>query len=247
VAINYGLKLITGDYLVWPDSDDWYAADDAIQQMASVLESSDDSVSMVRCQSYRLDEITLKQVGKFCVSEATKGKTDLFTDCLFGLNGFYYGAGNYMAKTGMIDEYIPNKDIYTSKNAGQNWQLMLPLLYNHKCLTIEKFLYNILERELSHSRGQYSTFEQQLQKTGAYENTLLTTIDHLVNMPIVEKQKYQQVIQNKYKKIRFGIGLRFRNLKTIRENYSTGALVGFGINFLKRIFSVIKRIILGNK
>ena len=30
VAINNGLKLIKGDYLVWPDADDFYKADDTI-------------------------------------------------------------------------------------------------------------------------------------------------------------------------------------------------------------------------
>jgi len=213
VAINNGLKMIKGDYLVWPDCDDWYAANDAIQQMVTILDNSDNIVSMVRCQSNLLDENTLKQIGKFCVNEKTKSKTNLFEDCLFAQNGYWHVPGGYMAKTKKIEEIIPNKEIYTDKDAGQNWQLMLPLLYKSECVTIEPFLYNVLVRNDSHSRGQYSTLEQQLQKYDSYEKTLLATIDNIVNMPVAEKEKYQYAIQIKYNEIRFYLFIFYKKYK----------------------------------
>ena len=45
-AINKGLKLIKGKYLLWPDSDDYYAAPNAISKLVSKLEGSDESVSI---------------------------------------------------------------------------------------------------------------------------------------------------------------------------------------------------------
>jgi glycosyltransferase involved in cell wall biosynthesis len=220
VAINRGLKLITGDYLVWPDSDDFYAAYDAIEQMVDIMNQSDDSVSMVRCQSCLLGENTLKQVGRLCINENTKEKTDLFEDCLFILNGYWYVPGGYMAKVKKIDNLIPYREIYTEKDAGQNWQLMLPLLYGNKCLTIEKFLYNVLVRKNSHSRGQYSTLEQILQKYSSYENTLLNTIERIQGMSVAEKEKYYYQISLKYKKERFYLFLKYQKFNKARNIFA---------------------------
>lgn len=202
VAINNGLKVISGDYLVWPDSDDWYATDNAIMKMVETLDNSDDSVSMVRCQYYLLDESSLEKIGTYQANEQTKGRTDLFLDCLFDLNGFWYTPGGYMAKTKKIEECISHKEIYTNKDAGQNWQLMLPLLYNSKCLTIDEFMYNYLVRKDSHSRGQYVTMSQKCQRYIVYENTILNTIDNIVKMADTEKDKYKKQIRLKYRKIR---------------------------------------------
>ena len=246
VAINKGLKLITGDYLIWPDCDDWYAVNDAIQQMVACLNDSDYSVSMVRCQSYVLEENTLKQIGKFCVNKATKGKIDLFEDCLFHSNGFWYGAGNYMAKTSKIEETIPNKEIFTDKYAGQNWQLMLPLLYKNKCLTIEKFLHNILARKDSHSRGQYSTLEQNLKRYDSYEKNLLFTMNNIENMQIAEKEKYQHAIKNIYKEICFILFIshkRYKNAFDIffKSNYFSKKkmVIVFIKKMVKRVFGSV--------
>lgn len=205
VAINRGLKLFQGDYLVWPDSDDFYRTDDAIEQMVTKLEQSDDSVSMVRCQGYYVDEETLKPVGKFQVNEYNRNKVDLFEDCLWVKHGLWFVAGGYMAKSQKIRECIPDKEIYTEKNAGQNWQLMLPLLYQHKCLTIQKYLYNVLVRKDSHSRGQYSTFEQKCAKYQAYENTIGATLRKMVNIPELEKERYLQRLTLHYKEIKFSV------------------------------------------
>lgn len=205
VVVNRGLKLFQGDYLVWPDSDDFYRTDDAIEQMVKVLEQSDDSVSMVRCQGYYLDEETLEPVGKFQVNEYNRNKVDLFEDCLWVQNGFWFVAGGYMVKSEKISKYIPNKTIYTEKNAGQNWQLMLPLLYKHKCLTIQQYLYNVLVRKSSHSRGQYSTFEQKCIKYQAYENAIRVTLQNMINMPELEKEGYLQRLTLYYKEVKFSI------------------------------------------
>jgi glycosyltransferase involved in cell wall biosynthesis len=217
VAINKGLKLFKGEYLVWPDSDDFYAVNDAIEQMVNVLENSDESVSMARCQVNLLNENTLKIIGRYQINDNTKGKRDLFEDCLFSLYGFWYVPGDYIAKTKKIDECIPNREIYTDKNAGQNWQLMLPLLYDNKCLTIEKFLYNVLMRKNSHSRAQYSTLEQLLKKYLSYENTLLHTLDTIVDIPTLKKIQYRQDILIKYKKIRFYLFLKYRKFEEARK------------------------------
>jgi glycosyltransferase involved in cell wall biosynthesis len=205
VAINNGLKMIKGDYLVWPDCDDFYAEKNAIQELVNVLDNSNETVSMVRCQSNILDADTLKTTGQFCVNNHVGEKTDLFEDCLFSQNAYWYVPGDYMAKTKKIDELIPDREIYTEKKAGQNWQLMLPLLHKHQCITIEKFLYNVWGREDSHSRSnQYSA----LERYEFYENTLLDTIDRITTLTVEQKEKYKRLIKKAYRKKRLIIFLR---------------------------------------
>ena len=233
-TINNGLKLITGDYLVWPDIDDWYATNDAIQQMVDILDHSDDDVSMVRCHTYLLDENTFKPIGQYCVNEANKGKTELFEDCIYGINGFWFGAGNYMAKIRKIEELISHKEIFTDRYAGQNWQLMIPLFYKQKCLTIENFLYNILERKASHSRE--ATIEQQLQRYNSYEKTLLFTIGNLANMPIVEKEQHIQATQLRYRTARFELFVFNKQWKEARIVFA-----GFdGASKIRALFNLVK-------
>jgi glycosyltransferase involved in cell wall biosynthesis len=212
-AINNGLKLVKGDYLVWPDSDDFYSSNTAIEQLVEVIDGSDTTVSMVRCLPVYLAEDTLKQVGKICLNKYTKNKTNLFEDCLFCRNGYWFIPGDYMAKIKKIDELIPDREIYTTKHAGQNWQLMLPLLYKHKLLTIEQYLYNIVSKKDSWSRGgQYI-----LEKYSAMENTLLSTIENMITMSGSEKENYKQKIREKYNYTRFSFFLRNRRFKEAKR------------------------------
>ncbi|MCK7634365.1 MULTISPECIES: glycosyltransferase family 2 protein [unclassified Shewanella] len=215
VAINKGLQWMAGDYLAWPDSDDFYAVESAITQLVQVLEASDEQTSMVRCHCTLLDEETLKQVGLFAVNKHNDDKTDLFEDCLFAQNGFWFVPGNYMAKVAHLREVLPSLTIYTEKNAGQNWQLMLPLLYNRKCITIKHNLYSVLVRANSHSRGQYSTYEQVVAKYQAYERTILNVLDGM-KLTQAERQPYIDNIKQKYKVVKLQVMIDFAKSKEAR-------------------------------
>lgn len=212
VAINKGLQWMTGDYIVWPDSDDFYAVASAITELVQILEASDEQTSMARCHCTLLDEETLKQVGQFAVNKHNDDKTDLFEDCLFAKNGFWFVPGNYMAKVAYLRKVLPNLTIYTEKNAGQNWQLMLPLLYNRKCITIKRNLYSVLVRANSHSRGQYSTYEQVVEKYQAYERTILNVLDGM-KLTQAERQSYIDKIKQKYNVVRLQVMIDFEKLK----------------------------------
>ncbi|MCR3961847.1 glycosyltransferase family 2 protein [Aeromonas veronii] len=225
-TINKGLQWMSGDYLVWPDNDDYYAINTAISELVHLLEASDEQTSMVRCHSHLVDEDTLEIVGKCAVNAHNDNRTDLFEDCLFAQNGFWFGAGTYMVKISLLREVLPSLTIYAEKNAGQNWQLLLPLLYKYKCLTLKKYLYSILVRANSHSRGAYSTYEQVIARLDSYERTILNTL-RVIDLTKFEYQNYTDKIDRKYKKIRLQImidfkksndaKLAFENLRTLNE------------------------------
>lgn len=220
VAINNALKLVKGEFLVWPDSDDFYATPSAISKMVDVLQKEDDSVSMVRCLAEFVDEESLQVIRRY--SPTTR--TEWFEDCLFAKAGFWFCPGGYMIKMNILDRVLEGREIYTEKNAGQNWQLLLPLLYEQKCITINEYHYKILERAASHSRGQYKSLEEQLCKFQSYENTIVSTLEKMRFMPMELKQKYIADIHIKYLLVSYRLCLDFKEYKrakTVKETLAS--------------------------
>lgn len=208
VAVNRALKKIKGDYLVWPDSDDFYATNDVISKMVDLLMGSDDSVGMIRCLPNYLDDKTLKTIREFEIM--SHYNEDLFEDCLYVRNGYFFLAGGYMVKTVVLDKCIINREIYTEKDAGQNWQLMLPLLYHYRCLTIKEKLHNVLCRKESHSRNQYKSYEDVCRKFLSYENTLVQTLKSMTFLCEEKQEAYIKNIHLKYLLIQFDTCLKYK-------------------------------------
>ena len=204
VAINRGLKLIKGEYLVWPDSDDYYATNDAIEKMVAKLDSAPSEFAMVRTQERLVDEITgneIKTVGLYANEEEP---ASLFMDCLVGR--MYFMPGGYMIRTSTFWE-VNGHDIYTEKDAGQNWQIFLPILYRHRCLTIKEPLYDVVIRAASHSRGQYDGFKRTIVKIAAYERTIINTLDYIKAMGEKERLRYKNIIERQYAAKRFYLAI----------------------------------------
>lgn len=206
-AINKGLKRVRGKYLVWPDSDDRYAVTDALSLLAAALEGSEEEVSMARCLPVYVSESGAPwhgyRLGGF-------DREDLFEDFLFWRNGFWCLSGGYMVKMELLDRYIPGRTISTALHAGQNFQLMLPLLYGHKCLTIPKYLYQVVIRQYSHSRGQYWTGAELLRKNQDFEHVLVQTLENMEHLPGEERRKYIRQVRWDYLKKSLKLGWQMR-------------------------------------
>lgn len=220
VAINQGLQLIHGKYLVWPDSDDFYASPDVIERMVTIFEKSENDYGLVRTQENLLEDETLKIIGYNGKKVAAEcDKRQLFEDCLFCKNGFFFCPGAYMADFEKMKKCMP-LSIYTQKDAGQNWQLMLPLLYNYKCYTIQEPLYNVVVRLSSHSRGQYKGFTEVIKKYAAYENTIVETLKRIKGMPRQDLDQYLLDIKKKYCKERLLQAFKYREKMAFNQYYS---------------------------
>lgn len=108
-----------------------------------------------------------------------------------------------MVKTKALKRTVPDLDIYTEHNAGQNWQLMLPVLYSYRCVTVNRVMYSALVRSASHSRGQYSSRKQINKRINGYRNTILSTLERIQEMPSEERDAYIKKINQLYdRKIR---------------------------------------------
>lgn len=196
-AINNGLKMVSGEYLIWPDSDDYFRCYYALSRFVDTFINHDESYGVVRCVPMFVNEKSLKSVDRIILSKEYYDENQ-FENCLFSQK-FFWGAGNYMIKISAFEKANHQRDIYVEKNAGQNWQMLLPVVYSFKCVTLNDRLFNILERVSSHSRGQYKTYDQLVAKFDSYRNTIINTLDRIQTMPQNKRDEYKRIIRNKYK------------------------------------------------
>lgn len=216
-AINKGLKLFTGKYLVWPDADDFYVSKEALSLMVDALENSSEDVSMVRSYASKIDEDTMESVGLFQESEKSRWKEDLFLDCLFALNGFWFVPGQCMIKSEVFLKRNSDKHIFEGRYSGQNWQMMLPVLYKYRCLTIRQTLYSVLIRKNSSSRWMYGNFDTACKKNEIRREGIIQTLLKIKDLPIREKECLIDKINRKYDYIYLKTCVRFSKSKESRS------------------------------
>ena len=215
VAIKNGLPRVTGAYLAWPDSDDFYTTPDAISKMVRALETSTPAFQIVRTQVRYVKDPSLELLRIEGLDAREEEDPSLFEDCLFDLGGFYYCAGSYLVRTAVLKD-LTGFDIYTEKNAGQNWQLLVPVLYRYRCKTILEPLFTVVERSASHSRGQYSGYARDVVKKEAYLRTQRATLERIADIPEDKRARYLKQLQ----------ALSDRRMldMAIHRNYRAGAL-----------------------
>lgn len=141
-AINRALTLYTGEYLVWPDSDDYYNSAESITKMVNALQEEREEVSIVKVYTNEIEETT----GNIKKKYIHNNNTNWFYDCLLE-NNFAVLAGANMIRSAILRKELENNSIYQSR-FGQNWQILLPILYSYKGVTIPDFLFTIVSREL---------------------------------------------------------------------------------------------------
>lgn len=162
-ALCQGLPLVTGEYLCWPDSDDVLSAN-SIEKRVSFLERHPE-YHCVRSLAWYFDPET----GERLPADEKQGdlkKEDLFWDVLESRT--YVCCGCYMLRSEDFFHIYPEGKIPVY-NVGQNFQMLLPFLYIHKCPTLEVPLYGVAVRKGSHSR-RVLTREQTEEKYEEYEH-----------------------------------------------------------------------------
>lgn len=191
VAINNALKRVQGEFLLWPDSDDFYNRTDAVSLIAKTFRQLPRDFGMVKMLPKYVNAELRDITGKYVIDESVRQ----FEQALFD-NHFIWGF--YAIIMPAFDAVNPQREIYTEKKAGQNWQMVLPVLYSYKCYTLEENIFSVLSRRNSHSRPTNHSILPRLERIEVYERTILHTLDRIHEMPLSEKEHYQKAIRLKY-------------------------------------------------
>lgn len=195
-AIKNGLKHVEGNFLIWPDSDD-YLNINQISKMVNTFKL-DNSIGVVRCYSNHIDEKGNLQDTFQGMYNKKEGLNNIFLDCLYFTNNMYFGAGNYMVIFERLKSSLKSFEIFEHKLTGQNWQLILPVTYHHNTFTINEKLHNIVELSNSHSRHKKS-FAKSIKTQLSHRNTLIHTLNNIQDM----KEDYRSELILSIKKTYF--------------------------------------------
>lgn len=240
-AIGKAIKLMTGRFFAWPDSDDFYSSPHSISILAGALAVSDDSVGAVRCLPIYRDT-----QGKELISEMHRvGNLDkewLFDDAVTETAGFFSLSGGYMVKTTALDRCVPGRNIPTAPNAGQNWQLLLPVLYHYRCLTVKRQLITIIVRSDSHSRGAYKTFESIRQKLIDFHKVRRETILGITGMPESNRSRTIAAAETQFQQMMLSNAIRHNRDKDFRESISALSMLGVCVSKRLRILAALSHI-----
>lgn len=187
-AINCGLSYVTGEYLIWPDSDDRLERD-SVEKRVDFLQSHPD-YQCVRSLAYYYDPKT----GEHLPEDEKRGDLthkDLFWDILEFRT--YVCCGCYMLRAESFFEIYPERHI-PEYNVGQNFQMLLPFMFYYQCPTIQEQLYGVCVREGSHSRRKL-TQEEEYRKYRDYEQLVdeIVSICHIDDRASKKRIMYWKV------------------------------------------------------
>ena len=233
-AINSALKWVKGEFLAWPDSDDFYNRPDAISFFVRKFSELSNDYGVVRCIPTYVHEKNMK--GYVQTKDLNLG-CNQFYNCLYSTN-FIWPPGNYMIKVCALDKVNPSREIYVEKDAGQNWQMFLPLFYSFKCYTLAESYFSVLERSDSHSREQCKSYTKEISKISSYENTILYTLDRINNLYDSEKENLKEVIRLKYLRERLKISFKYCNQKDA-ELFSKKLSISDKLTFKEHMLKIV--------
>ncbi|MCL2384201.1 MAG: glycosyltransferase, partial [Oscillospiraceae bacterium] len=201
------LTIFDGEYLTWPDSDDFLDAQ-SIEKKVKFLDSNP-AYGLVRTDAYKIDEGNDGDIlGFISRKRENRFKENLFNDLI--LENTYITCGCYMVRSEAFFTSISSGEIYES-NGGQNWQMLLPITHKYKCGFIDEPLYTYVVRKNSHSHSIEGK-EKELKRCDEHED-ILTNV--LSNINEINQEKYFAQVQEKYirKKMRIAIKYKDRELR----------------------------------
>ena len=222
-AINVALPLITGKYLIWPDSDDVLYPTSISERVKFLEEHPEYGIvsSPIDVVKENKPDIIVKIWG-FPVDD------EMFKHTL-NEEHIIWTLGN-MVRTEVLFDTIPNKKIPECQG-GQNCQILMPIFYKYRCGYIDKPLAKYVVHSDSHSRTNQKKFlKRRMQMIEIWIKTILT----LRYAGKFEKFNYilQVLFRNFIRIIKHYLSLIY-SIKTTKERIII-TILGVKIKFKKR-------------
>ena len=206
-AINCGLPYVTGEFLIWPDSDDRLEKESVKKRVKFLKENP--RYQCVRSLAYYFEEGSQRRVP---ADEKTGdvSKEDIFWDILESRT--YVCCGCYMLRAEKFFEIYPERRI-PEYDVGQNFQMLLPFMYYYLCPTMTEKLYGVCVRKGSHSRRAL-TEEEEKKKYQDYEKL----IDEIALICHIEDERSGDRIAYWKIKRRYMIAVKYKDAGEIVKN-----------------------------
>ena len=215
-SIAEAVKYIKGEYFIWPDVDDSLAPE-SIWKKVSFLEKNQ-NYGIVRTDFTIIDERNPESIiERGAQKYPNRWKDVLFEDYLLS-NQAWLQPGCFMMRVSAFLDANPTRYIFPTRR-GQNWQLLLPVLYKYKCGYIDEPLYNYYLHFGSLSESSKETTDAKIKKYDMYEELILDTLNHM-EMPQEERDDYKKRVIKYY--LTQKVDICFRNgLRKQAKDYYT--------------------------
>ncbi len=225
-AVNDGLKLATGDFLIWPDTDD-VLLPNSIEERVKFLENNKEFAFVYSDGEAYFESNLDNPIKKIQAIIPNDGY--LFENVISG--NVVFNPCGYMLRMSAFVDVNPSKSIYPSRY-GQNIQMLMPISYKYKCGHLKKVLYKRIDRENSLSKRVWNESDmawknRELGLSDIYTQTLLSMDDEmLVYVPYI-KYRNLRALTGISKKINKETYKKFRRIlfkstcKLIKEELKT--------------------------
>ena len=209
-AVNNALKLINGEFLTWPDSDDTMTRD-SIEKRVDFLKKNKE-YGLVRNAVEIREFKTDKKVDEFRLYKNIN--ENIFEDLIF-LKNVYFAPISYMVNVQKFKKANPKMEIYHPKGVGQNLQMLLPIAYKYKCGYIDEYLCTYYIRDDSHSRHTLDNLERA-SKVYSMHTDILEKV--LKEIGIYEK--YEEPIRYNFIKRKLDLAYELQDYSAAKSFYN---------------------------
>ena len=209
-AINTALEHVSGKYLMWCDCDDFLYENNVELKVKTFKENP--NLELVFCSCKNVDIESGKDISTFVRKRPNKY---LFEDNILERN-VHFCPALYMVKFSALKKCYPNLKIYDSRG-GQNWQLLLPLLFRGNCKFVNKIVVDYSVRLDSHSHN-LKTIENIYNRLDQHKKILLNVLSQ-IDMSKQCFKYYENLIEQKYYRVKMNYAIKYDDNKKASINY----------------------------
>lgn len=161
-AVDAGLKQFTGEFLMWPDPDDWLLPQ-SVARRVEILRANPD-VGLLRTNAQLFIEARHEFDGHFMDPAEPGGRNpSLLKDLLF--MRYFFGPVCHMVRSSMFLSVHRDRSIYFSPASSQNFQMLVPFVEAYPVLELPgEVLACYRVREDSRSRAPNKTREKLMAR-----------------------------------------------------------------------------------
>lgn len=207
---NKALSMLSGKYFFGVDSDD-IMTPDHVEKMVEFMESHPDT-DLAFCKLHVLNEITGKHTGLFEVKPRQTAK-EHFEDCLFSTNMIYTPIAYFVRTEGFL-RANHQMSVYVTRY-GENYQLLLPLLYYKKPGLLDAVLGEYLVRSDSYT-AKLANYEKRIT---ALEAQIVTINETLKRMQIPDEARYALMSEKRLRRDCLEVAIASGKREIMKEQY----------------------------
>jgi glycosyltransferase involved in cell wall biosynthesis len=212
-AINAGLRIFKGEYLCWPDVDD-YLEYTSVEKRLSILEKYPE-YAVVTSDAYIRNSNNIEvPVGRISDNNPNHFNKNQFQLLIEEKSIFCPGC--HMVRSEAFLDTHPDRHIFEARR-GQNWQMLLPIYYKYQRYFLDEPLYNYVVNVNSMSRGD-DTKEKKVFRCKEHMEILTNTIN-TIEMSLSENEKYLSLINERYARKLLYVAYEYRDKKLLQEQY----------------------------